>query len=92
MDLDRLLRHLQEHVASHMPDAEAHPQRWLQWLAGTYNLLGILSGMVGVNPTFEMGIARLFNKWRQHPFDHTPPPAGRLDEFKLLAEVGKKHY
>jgi hypothetical protein len=79
MDLDRTLRHLQVHVSNHMPNSDAPKERWSQWLAGTYNLLGIISTMTGSSPSFELGIGRLFQKFRQHPMDHTPPPKGTIE-------------
>lgn len=84
MDLDRLVRHLQVHVADHMPNAESHPERWVQWMAGTYNLLGILSAMTHSHPDHELGLSRLFQKFKQHPADHTPPPKGTL---KLIRDL-----
>lgn len=92
MDLERLLVHLQAHVQNHIPNADANQHRWLQWLAGTYNLLGILSAMIGCGPTYEIGISRLFNKWRQHPFDHTPPPTGKVEIYRDLSDQGKQQY
>lgn len=90
MTLLRLMEHLQLHVQQHMPDADADQGRWLQWLAGTYNLLAILSEMVGCHPSFEIGVSRLFQKWRQHPFDHTPPPSGMVELCRSIAEAGAK--
>jgi hypothetical protein len=78
MDKSRLIEHIQLHVQKHMPNADAHQTRWLQWLAGTYNLLAILSAMVECHPDFDAGVAKLFQRWRQHPHDHTPPPAGMV--------------
>ncbi|RDJ35414.1 MAG: hypothetical protein DWQ19_11400 [Crenarchaeota archaeon] len=87
MDRSRLIEHLQIHIKDHMPDSDAHPDRWNQWLAGTYNLLAILSAMVGCNPSFELGVARLFRKWQQHPFDHTAPP--KVEIYREISELGK---
>ncbi len=89
MDRSRLIEHLQLHVAAHMPNADAPQERWLQWMAGTYNLLGILSAMTGCHPGFELGVGRLFQKWRQHPFDHTPPPTGLVQVCRDIAEARK---
>jgi hypothetical protein len=76
MDRDRLLRHIQLHVAAHMPNADAPRQRWERWLAGTYNLLAILASMTGCDPAHEVGVARLFRHWETAPTGHTPPPPG----------------
>ena len=88
MDLDRLLRHIQLHVASHMPNVDAPKQRWERWLAGTYNLLAILSGITGCNPNYEMGIARLFRHWETSPNNHTPPPNGLV---KICRTITSDH-
>jgi hypothetical protein len=75
MSTDRILRHLQEHVQSHIPDADAANERWEEWLAGTYNLLAILSTALGISPPFTLGSELLLRKWLSAPSDHTPPPA-----------------
>lgn len=89
MDLDRLLRHLQVHVASHMPNADAPVERWNRWLAGTYNLLAILCSMVKCDPSHEVGIARLFRHWETAAHDHTPPPNGLVSVCREISEVHK---
>lgn len=74
MNLDRTMRHVQAHIGQHMPDADADKDRWEEWLAGSYNLLAILSTELGINPPFTMGNELLLRKWLKAPSDHTPPP------------------
>lgn len=90
-ELTRLLEHLQKHINKDMPNADAPKDRWLQWMAGTYNLLGIISGMLDTSPSFELGISRLFQKFRQHPHDHTPPPRGMTTVYRDLADFGNQY-
>lgn len=75
MDRDRIMRHLQAHIGQHMPNEDAPRERWEEWLAGSYNLLAILSTAVGINPHFAVGNELLLRKWLSAPTDHTPPPA-----------------
>lgn len=89
MDKDRLLRHLQLHINSHMPNADANKERWLRWIAGTYNLLGVLVGMTTAEPTFEHGVSRLFRHWETACFDHTPPPKGKIEICRSMSKVFK---
>lgn len=74
MDKDRVMRHIQDHVRKHMPNADAPQERWEEWLGGAYNLLAIMGTMVGIDPKHEVGIDLLFRKWQSNPTDHTPPP------------------
>jgi hypothetical protein len=89
MDRRRLLDHIRLHVDAHMPDAGAPPERWERWMAGTYNLLAILGAMVGVEPGFEAGVARLFRHWQTAPADHTPPPLGAVDACRAISSEFK---
>lgn len=74
MDVDRILRHLQDHVGLHMPDEDAPQNRWEAWIAGTYNLLAILGCMKGIDPEHKVGINLLLKKWSENPINYTPPP------------------
>ena len=74
MDMERAMRHLQKHVQSHMPNADAPEKRWEEWLAGSYNLLAILGCMVGIDPKHPVGIGCLMTKWLKEPTNYTPPP------------------
>lgn len=89
MSRDRLLRHIQLHINNHMPNADAPKERWERWLAGTYNLLAILTEMVEVNPGFEVGVARLFRHWQTAPTDHTPPPKGTIEACRSISDLFK---
>ncbi len=89
MTRDRLLRHLQLHVAAHMPNADAPPARWERWLAGTYNLLAILESMVRVDPAHAVGLARLYRHWETDPTNHTPPPTGLVAVCRKISETHK---
>jgi hypothetical protein len=75
MDMRRLMDHIQLHVGKHMPNHDAPPVRWEQWIAGTYNLLAILGSMTDIVAPHELGIELLYRKWASAPSDHTPPPA-----------------
>ena len=74
MDKDRVIRHIQAHVAKHMPNADAPVERWEEWLAGSYNLLAILGCMLGIDPKHTVGVDLLLRKYNSAPADHTPPP------------------
>lgn len=89
MSRDRAMRHLQKHVARHMPDENATKERWEEWLGGTYNLLAILGCMIGIDPKHDVGVDLLFRKWVNDPTNYTPPPKKIKKTVKKCKQCGK---
>ena len=75
MDTDRVIRHIQHHIANHMPNEDATQSRWEEWLSGTYNLMAILCASLGIEPTYEYGLSKLLEKHEENRNNTTPPPA-----------------
>lgn len=84
MDRERIMRHIQAHVLNHMPNADAPRERMEEWLAGTYNLLAILTCALGIDPAHSIGVDLLMRKWVSDKNNHTPPP-----EILKAPEVGR---
>ncbi len=85
-----LIAHLQTHVVDHIPPVDAHPAHWESWLAGTLNLVAILAIVKNADPSPELAISRLWEKWRQCPEYCTGPPPGTVLTMKQIVDNLKK--
>jgi len=77
MSADRALVHLKNHVGGHL-----NPNRFVEWLAGCYNLLAILGCIQGIDPQYLVGVDLLYRKWLSNPNNYTPPPVGKTKKAK----------
>lgn len=89
-DLSEVVEHLRVHVTEHVPPPDAHVEHWRSWAAGTFNLVAIIAELKDAEPTVELNIQRLWQKWRQRPATSTAPPAGKVELFRRLATKGAK--
>ena len=93
MSVDRVLRHIQKHASKDMPNADAPDWRWMEWIAGMYNLLAILQSMKSLIVPFSVGVRALNSQLHtrlKNPRDYTPPPERLLGIISELVSKGEK--